>query len=1358
MNDPLGLFDTGSGGNDPLGLFSSTQSSKSPEIMDAYNKYSSAYDADTSIPIPGTPQKAPKKSIDEFEKDWYARHATLANIARAGVEQGANLLGGAVGTLAAPVASLARGISNLSQGKAPEFGKTYEESLGNFSSLGSQAAQALGQSNEFTQGVGSTVGDIMNNVIPMAAIHIPTAGGKLPGIKPVVAKDMAGIELPKQGGVESKVDALLSEKPADPLGLFEQKAPVEPGAGAFDKIVESQISGAQEPIRPYTTPMDFVKNQLEAQKQSDVQAVLDARNAEMQQQVARQTSLDMNAAERQRQLEAPVPGMAEAQQAELARQAAETDASIQKTQDLNNLGQQMSITEDYGNNDPMSRMPEMRVDENGIPIRADLSMEAQNLQDPLQMHLWGDELPNATGDGGVPLTQAIDSMKPGPERDQAIAQLANDIKSSADLDNAVRQANAFSGMRRGQAGAIDFQAISETVNRNANKLADAFDNFTLRLPKLNGKDETLSKLYESTVVTKPEAAANVLEAAKAAGDGPKLWNDLQSGFQMAADKVNNPMVKNAAQWFDWSRRKGDMGIRTLVRPIERTLGKLSKDEMVGLQKLIQAEMFERGRFDEARVQETLSPKAFEAYKQLRDTYDEMYKLQNEQRVQAGLPELSKQDAYMASIFHGDYHVAVRDSSGKLLWYSQNPTRAVANKAINFLKDYYKNHPDVDVSSIRQEFKAPGTNIPREMMGSWRNIIDALGDVPGIETLEAAYKAWVKGEGREFLGQNLHQVEKKMNVRGAAGDQPWLNAKDNAYNWAHAQIEYMQNTMRYLPMQEALDNVKTYLGDADLIKNQPNNMGLLRAYTANALGLNGRLTKAIESYMGQALGRSSNMPRNAVGGLKSATYAAMLWGSPGYWAATPIQALPASFSWFLMERNKGTIGTLAPKEFAGIMLDALQANIGKENLVKDAFNSKALKWAEDNQVVNSAMFDPESNLGRNKVLSRISKVGDATVSLPDTFSRRQLFLTFANAYKKGGMEDTAAFVRAGEQVEKIMVSMRREDRPIAVQKLGALGDAAWVFKAPVANMYNHLSIFAREAKKGNPAPLMAYLGSMALIGGVFALPFVNELDSLFEVVKDYAADKSPAVYDAIGHIPSPKEALLGSFPDNDVLGKVLNYGAVSAATGINMSTRFKNDIGDISNPLKSIQGPLMQEFKEWGSAADLVTNPGMNSVAQTMYQFAPGPVARGVLENTMPQFKSKVQPQDGSTNFKKPTDLHDPSMYINRDAFDKAARMAGVTSLKEAQYKDKNYLNNMISKRENTVRNAAFDRAWENIDSGNGAAVARNLRIFMEHGGNLGDALTAKAEKLGMDPQTYMRAHADNLAKLLDVQRRMEMDR
>jgi hypothetical protein len=61
---------------------------------------------------------------------------------------------------------------------------------------------------------------------------------------------------------------------------------------------------------------------------------------------------------------------------------------------------------------PYEAVPgDWRVDENGIPIKADLSMEANNLQEPLQRNLWGDELaPKHEQEAPKSLSEAIDSM------------------------------------------------------------------------------------------------------------------------------------------------------------------------------------------------------------------------------------------------------------------------------------------------------------------------------------------------------------------------------------------------------------------------------------------------------------------------------------------------------------------------------------------------------------------------------------------------------------------------------------------------------------------------------------------------------------------------------------------------------------------------------------------------------------------------------------------------------------------------------------------------------------------------------------------------------------------------------------
>lgn len=101
--------------------------------------------------------------------------------------------------------------------------------------------------------------------------------------------------------------------------------------------------------------------------------------------------------------------------------------------------------------DPMNAV--WRTDENGMPIRADLSMELRNLEQPLQRNLFGDELGPAL-EQGRSLTGAIDSMERTPIRDQgrftglnekteALKRLQGEIDAPPDMLVAKMEADGF---------------------------------------------------------------------------------------------------------------------------------------------------------------------------------------------------------------------------------------------------------------------------------------------------------------------------------------------------------------------------------------------------------------------------------------------------------------------------------------------------------------------------------------------------------------------------------------------------------------------------------------------------------------------------------------------------------------------------------------------------------------------------------------------------------------------------------------------------------------------------------------------------------------------------------------------------
>lgn len=162
-------------------------------------------------------------------------------------------------------------------------------------------------------------------------------------------------------------------------------------------------------------------------------------------------------------------------------------------------GEQLRLFDQFEERSPVSPyQTEMasdmwRVDENGIPIRADLSMEVQNLQNPLQRNLWGDELvanfpkdpnkPLTMGTGDIvgterfsdptsfrndpenqrPLTEAIDNMPagvrnrtpdgrlaPGTTRQSALDLLRRELPADHQLQTAVQDADMVQWLRENE--------------------------------------------------------------------------------------------------------------------------------------------------------------------------------------------------------------------------------------------------------------------------------------------------------------------------------------------------------------------------------------------------------------------------------------------------------------------------------------------------------------------------------------------------------------------------------------------------------------------------------------------------------------------------------------------------------------------------------------------------------------------------------------------------------------------------------------------------------------------------------------------------------------------------------------------
>ena len=127
--------------------------------------------------------------------------------------------------------------------------------------------------------------------------------------------------------------------------------------------------------------------------------------------------------------------------------------------------------------DEAGRMPnpyeavtgDWRIDENGIPVKADLSMDAANAAQPLQRNLWGDELPQKhPQENARSIPEAIDTIPDTPfkgdAREIALNRLTGELPATPELLRARLEAEspfARVGRMKGQGGGLNVGAVEE---------------------------------------------------------------------------------------------------------------------------------------------------------------------------------------------------------------------------------------------------------------------------------------------------------------------------------------------------------------------------------------------------------------------------------------------------------------------------------------------------------------------------------------------------------------------------------------------------------------------------------------------------------------------------------------------------------------------------------------------------------------------------------------------------------------------------------------------------------------------------------------------------------------------------------
>lgn len=1330
-------------------------------------------------------------------------------------EAAANTAVGLGATVVGTPLSLLHELHKKIQGDTDDEG----DSLGNFVSKFThplhEESSALGK--EYTDKVNEA---IQAFGIPMAGLHLsPVLNARFSRRSRIPGKFDDNIPMPK--GTPEPPPSNIPPGYEAVLDKAYQKAPEADAAQVAS--LEAALARRGEPQGQGTIAVDTTGNAMSPAQSA--QRAIDARQGALEQQMRQSQGLDFNAAERARQENAPT-GYAEYQ--EQLRQAAEqrqpgdnTPLNMPKRggtypvdatafpQVLQDAPYQHQGTLDFTDHtaDVMSKPLEQDINTPKTP--ADVSAwegEGGNTA----VSSYGKPNPAAAywanRQRGAIDMEAFRNQRDLEELKKLLPEVIEDhtpqIPGLDVIEGEPRPQPKLSVVPKGQRGAIDEDLLG--IGRLHDKLKATVDKLgeAKVSPYTPAEKIVVDALGQRTFIPKGDAPASIIQNALSEGkDGEALANNWQSGLTNASEKVKSAAMLGVARWLNFGKKMGDRYYRENVRPVEQIFSRLSTKDLIQGQTLLRNEMMARTQYGPEELAH-LSPKAREAHAALRDVFDKALAVTNDGLIKLGKEPLRGEDAYMASMWNGNYHMPIFEKAGlrtnadgtpsgpKLAWYVKVETLGEAKKAL----DYLKNDPelgktlDLDNTKIAYHPVNVGSRVPRDVMGAYQDMLQYFeGDT--AQHMKAAMEQYTAEKGYTFQQFQKH-FENKANIRGFQGDRPWLSDEANATAQAKAQFQYLRDAFHWAPMQEALANVKEVIASPELNKQQPNNMALTKNYTAYAMGVSKNMFRAVEQELQHTMtslpvpwiAQNSQIAR-FVHSLKTFTYLQQLGLSAGYMIATPLQSFLLGPAWHMKLSAEGIThnvlktATQALMDFSTGIIGHEAKNItGRDVVPMSEVGQRAFDYMEDNGIISQNIFHENAGFGDYKPVHVAKSVIGWTISMPEKIARSATFMSFvhhlhdSNVFHQFNADGTRyvewpkLFQRAEELTNHVLTDFNRESRPLLVDKWGQAGELGYTYKSAIFNQWNSLGIFARDAMKGKPGPLLAALFGSAVMGGTLGVAGINELDAGWNFVKDHVSTMWPSMYPKISGVGVKGFFIkhMNEFAANkkvqDVIGQgtskfvanTANYGLPSAVMNSQLASRFSSSLGDPGSPLSNL-APAVQELKEWTGLGKAVVNPTSTNIAEGIHKNMPSAI-QGNMETNMDAFKTTKQ--RGGQGYANTNDLEKHETTYVRTPDDEMKRRFGLRSLDEATTKSDRYINNQESIRLHNAQQASMDKMFDAFKRGDKSDVKAYARAYFDNNGaeNFEKDLTTRFDKYMFTPEQRAILRMDTIGSVKNVQR------
>lgn len=334
----------------------------------------------------------------------------------------------------------------------------------------------------------------------------------------------------------------------------------------------------------------------------------------------------------------------------------------------------------------------------------------------------------------------------------------------------------------------------------------------------------------------------------------------------------------------------------------------------------------------------------------------------------------------------------------------------------------------------------------------------------------------------------------------------------------------------------------------------------------------------------------------------------------------------------------------------------------------AFYKKAFKYAEDNGVTARSLMD-ESPIGASfNPIAQAGKLAGNTLSIPEVAGRSMAYMAYVEFLRSSGKfkgNDMGLFQAAESLVNQSMVDYRGGERPMVFSKLGTAGDFLNTLQTYPMNWYNQWNLFARDAANGNPMPLLAAFAVQYAMAGMMGIPGFQDMDKLYQLIKDHLpADLYGKVRDN-EFWNDPKVWMLKHW------GNAAVNGWVSDKSGIGITSRVAAPgLGDMIQAPGGPMADIGKQAVQLGSAALDPTNT--DKWAQFGMSAVP-PGTQGMLEQApFMQGKTFEQDENGKRVYQRPGAIDKHEGIVRRSPEEERLRRFGLRSTPETVERELGY--------------------------------------------------------------------------------------